>query len=78
MDITTLPCPICGQTNYELGKVADSSQLGQRPLMYFAAKDSGFFSLFKGHVVDKARRCLSCGHVALFISEPTSKRPWRT
>lgn len=80
MDVTTLPCPICGQTNYELGTVEHYHAQGMTSnhtyKLYFRKEGQpmriwGVLENLRAQKparVDKARHCLSCGHVAMFIA----------
>ena len=54
------PCPQCGSTEFEIGLVR---------AVYYPDPDrafKGWFSPFKRAQVIRARKCRSCGHLALF------------
>lgn len=79
MDVTKLPCPICGSTNYEFGVVEHHRNSGAfttfaHPLLF--RKDGQAkpkMGLLEGlrsdrpQSVNRARHCLTCGNVQVFI-----------
>jgi hypothetical protein len=55
------PCPQCGSTEFETGLVG-SAVYWPDPERVFM----GWFAPFKRAQAIRARKCLSCGHLALF------------
>lgn len=73
MDITQVPCPICGKTNYSLGRLTSKSKL------FFTPKPEGgiinrLLNLnAEVRSIHTARQCLDCGHIALFVGWPENR-----
>jgi hypothetical protein len=78
MDVTKLPCHICGGTDYEIGQPTYEVM---KPLYLYkhgATIQERFRDSFKiFHSQDKrimaARRCLTCQNVQLFMDLPAGK-----
>ena len=60
-DPNTIPCLICGETNYEWGTPGSDGGVYYVP-------QGGIFGFGSGQGL-VARKCLSCGNMQLFIKE---------
>lgn len=71
MDVTKLPCHICGGTEYDLGQPSYDVFKPLYLFKYAAKITDRMKASFKLHPQDKlilgARRCLKCGNVQLFM-----------
>lgn len=78
MDVLTLPCPICGQTKYELGQVCYDVMKPLYLYQYNATIKDRFKASFKllhpqENRLLAARRCLTCNNVQIFMNLDSSK-----
>lgn len=84
MDVSTLPCPICGQTNYEFGTLEHYKHefLATHTKSTFFRKDGirrQAFGIFNNLMSEKpveanrGRRCLTCNNVQIFMNLDSSK-----
>lgn len=79
MDVTKLPCPVCGGTDYEIGNASFGASLlfEKRTVSNFAL---GLFKALASpsntYTNTSARHCLTCNNVQLFtgiVVKPKNK-----
>lgn len=72
MDISKLPCPVCGGTDYEIGE----ARFGMALSFLKQDQDSLIRPFLNTFFIDQtkitytmARRCIQCNNVQLFIKQ---------
>ena len=75
MDVTKLPCHICGGTDYEIGQPTYEVMKPLYLYKHAASMKQRFWDSFKvippqDKRILAARRCLTCNNVQLFMELP--------
>lgn len=74
MDVSTLPCPVCGGTDYEFGNATFGYSLSFKKLNVGNLALGLFKALItsnNSYTHTRARRCVQCENVQLFLRQPT-------